>query len=34
MHAKQKIHQNLATDRTLYNQVTELTSRIKAAARS
>ena len=34
MHAKQKIHQNLATARTLYNQVTELTSRIKAAARS
>jgi chromosomal replication initiator protein len=34
MHAKQKIHQNLATDRTLYNQVTELTSRIKAAART
>ncbi len=34
MHAKNKIHKNLATDRTLYNQITELTSRIKAAARS
>jgi chromosomal replication initiator protein len=33
MHAKSKIHKNLATDRTLYNQVAELTSRIKAAAR-
>jgi chromosomal replication initiator protein len=34
MHAKQKIAGNLAADRALYNQVTELTSRIKAAARS
>jgi len=34
MHAKQKINTNLATDRNLYNQVSELTSRIKAAART
>ena len=33
MHAKQKIASNLADDRNLYNQVTELTSRIKTAAR-
>ncbi len=33
MHAKQKIAKNLAGDRTLYNQVAELTSRIKASAR-
>ncbi|MEI8082129.1 MAG: chromosomal replication initiator protein DnaA [Actinomycetes bacterium] len=34
MHAKQKINTNLATDRNLYNQVSELTTRIKAAART
>lgn len=34
MHAKTKITKNLNTDRTLYNQVTELTGRIKAAARA
>lgn len=34
MHAERKIAKNLNTDRTLYNQVTELTSRIKAAART
>ncbi len=34
MHAKQKIHDSMANDRTVYNQVTDLTSRIKSAARS
>ncbi len=34
MHAERKIKDNLASDRTLYNQVSELTSRIKSAARS
>lgn len=34
MHADRKIKGKLATDRQLYNQVTELTSRIKAAARN
>jgi chromosomal replication initiator protein len=33
MHAKGKINDNIAADRVLYNQVTELTSRIKAAAK-
>lgn len=33
MHAKQKINTNLASDRNLYNQVSELTTRIKSAAR-
>jgi len=34
MHAERKIADNLAGDRTLYNQVAELTSRIKFAARN
>lgn len=34
MHAEKKIAKDLAGDRTLYNQISELTSRIKAAART
>lgn len=34
MHAEKKIARDLAGDRTLYNQIAELTSRVKAAARS
>lgn len=34
MHAERKIQDNLKSDRNLYNQVTEITSRVKAAART